>query len=823
MRVTGFTALTADGSAARGRPLAVLSDWTAADPGTPPDPFQAAQRLRTMLDGLPPTGPVLLALDDLPGIDPESVQAIGWVVRRADADRLLVVATTQPATTRPTATSPARPDPDPAAELLGSGARTRTIELTGLSEADAATLVHRVRPDADPPLVERLWRHTSGNPLHLRGLVTEYTASELARMDPLPAPIDLVRAVTDRLHDLAPDSVALVRAIAVLGPSWSPLTDATELAGPVDPEPALRVLDDAALVETRSSGSGTEIRVRHAVIGAAIVQQTPLAERRALHLAAAELVRSPIEALRHRVAGVDRYDDDLAGELVRQAARAHDAGDHRQAAAFLRWSSGVTRPRDERERRWLDGLFESVLARDLTAVDDQAGEVAWASDAARRALVLGATLMTRQRLAQAAETFAAPTGAELAATDPRTRYRLRVMLGWALVATGGPTARVAELLDAATEEPDPDPAMAGYLRFARGQLRMRTPGQWQRWGMLADSPTGPATPDGPPSVDSYSLAWRGTVFVLAGRLDEGIADLSEFTGRVRDGIADIGDGMFHAILGYGLWLHGSPDRARIPIGLAADSRRAIPRPFVQAVAPLRAIAGGGTDQARRQLIDALVDIRTASMPAALHVAGVVGVVIELLDGSAERQRTLLPGLRRALGNRLVELDGPVSPLWELHLGLSAAWCGEVDLAAAAADRLERGPVELAWRPAGVRWVRGQIALAGGDRDTARRELRRAADENLTGLPVHQEQLAAVVDALDAARAPARSADDPLAVLSDRERDVVALMTEGLSYAQIARELYLSRGTVAFHLSNAYAKTDTANRHELVALVRAGHR
>lgn len=57
------------------------------------------------------------------------------------------------------------------------------------------------------------------------------------------------------------------------------------------------------------------------------------------------------------------------------------------------------------------------------------------------------------------------------------------------------------------------------------------------------------------------------------------------------------------------------------------------------------------------------------------------------------------------------------------------------------------------------------------------------------------------------------------MLSDRERDVVTLLLEGLSYAQIARELYVTRSTVAFDLSNAYAKTGTASRHELVQLVQ----
>jgi DNA-binding CsgD family transcriptional regulator len=67
--------------------------------------------------------------------------------------------------------------------------------------------------------------------------------------------------------------------------------------------------------------------------------------------------------------------------------------------------------------------------------------------------------------------------------------------------------------------------------------------------------------------------------------------------------------------------------------------------------------------------------------------------------------------------------------------------------------------------------------------------------------------------------PGTAPPDPLAPLSDREREVTALLLEGLSYAQIAKELYVTRSTVAFHLSNAYAKTGTSTRHELVQLLR----
>jgi DNA-binding CsgD family transcriptional regulator len=368
-----------------------------------------------------------------------------------------------------------------------------------------------------------------------------------------------------------------------------------------------------------------------------------------------------------------------------------------------------------------------------------------------------------------------------------------------------------------------DPAVGGYLQLARGQLRSRMPGQWERWRLVADVPSDVTAV---PTSRSHELAWRGSVFALAGRFDDGIADLREFTGRVRDGAAEFGDGMFHAVLGYALWMRGDREQARIPICVAVESRLASAHPLVQAIAPLRRIGTGGLDQARRLLAEAFDGIRRAPFPPAIQVAGVVGTVIELVDGAPERRRALLPHLRRTLGDRAVDLSGAVSPLWRLHLGLAAAWAGETGLATTVAAQLDRAPSELAWRSAAVHWVRAQVHQANGDDNAARTELRRAVELGLTGLPLHADRLAADLARLDHTEPNGSSggspdgAADPLDLLSDRERDVVSLLTEGLSYAQIARELYVTRSTVAFHLSNAYAKTNTTSRHELVALVRA---
>jgi len=69
---------------------------------------------------------------------------------------------------------------------------------------------------------------------------------------------------------------------------------------------------------------------------------------------------------------------------------------------------------------------------------------------------------------------------------------------------------------------------------------------------------------------------------------------------------------------------------------------------------------------------------------------------------------------------------------------------------------------------------------------------------------------------------ARHRDDPLAVLSAREREVLALMAEGRSNAGIARRLWVTEGTVEKHVRSSLTKlglaeTDDDHRRVLAVL------
>jgi NarL family two-component system response regulator LiaR len=54
-------------------------------------------------------------------------------------------------------------------------------------------------------------------------------------------------------------------------------------------------------------------------------------------------------------------------------------------------------------------------------------------------------------------------------------------------------------------------------------------------------------------------------------------------------------------------------------------------------------------------------------------------------------------------------------------------------------------------------------------------------------------------------------------LTEREREVLALMAEGLTNAAIARKLVISDATARFHVSNVLTKLGVANRTEAVRL------
>ncbi|HSH01019.1 MAG TPA: response regulator transcription factor [Anaerolineae bacterium] len=57
------------------------------------------------------------------------------------------------------------------------------------------------------------------------------------------------------------------------------------------------------------------------------------------------------------------------------------------------------------------------------------------------------------------------------------------------------------------------------------------------------------------------------------------------------------------------------------------------------------------------------------------------------------------------------------------------------------------------------------------------------------------------------------AQKPTVQLSEREREVLALVAEGLTNAEVAERLHISDNTVKFHLQNIYQRLGVTNRTE----------
>jgi two-component system nitrate/nitrite response regulator NarL len=60
--------------------------------------------------------------------------------------------------------------------------------------------------------------------------------------------------------------------------------------------------------------------------------------------------------------------------------------------------------------------------------------------------------------------------------------------------------------------------------------------------------------------------------------------------------------------------------------------------------------------------------------------------------------------------------------------------------------------------------------------------------------------------------------DKIALLTEREREVVTLVSEGLGNKGIAERLFISPTTVRHHLTSIFRKIEVSNRFELIILL-----
>ncbi|MFI7109739.1 ATP-binding protein [Nonomuraea sp. NPDC050227] len=293
--------------------------------------------------------------------------------------------------------------------------------------------------------------------------------------------------------------------------------------------------------------------------------------------------------------------------------------------------------------------------------------------------------------------------------------------------------------------------------------------------------------------------------ILAGRWDEAAALLEESLQQDPPPLSRLA---LRVLAGYLALLRGdlaaAADAADAAAG-HAGSGDLFPR---HQLFCLLAVAQGDPERAdlllERALADPALNRIYSSDARPVLVAGALVQQVRLARG-APRERVAARRAELAAADAMLGVDGPFDRAWQAMLRAlvedadgDAGWDG-----VAAAWRDLGQPYELA-----LSLFHGaRAALTAGDRPggTARlREAARLADE-LGAAPLAREI------ALLGRPRPAQDG------LTERERDVLVLIADGLSNRQIAARLHISPSTAGVHVSHILAKLGAATRTEAAAI------
>lgn len=817
---------------AAGVPDAVAEQFGLVAPDRDPraDPLAVGSDLLGALGALPGDEPVLVVVDDVQWADPPSVRALLFVLRRLRHDRVVVLVGA-----RTPGDGPGEPEPDTRWErMLGPGRGVRRLRLGGLPPAELSELAAALgNPLGSIGAAERLWRHTGGHPLHARALIEELPREVLAgAADVLPAPRSLTAVVLARLARATPATEALVVAASVLGVSCT-LGQAAAVAGLDEPAAALDEAVRLGMLHERPGPAPRRIGFVHPLLRAAVHGDLAPARRRALHAAAAALLPGR-DGLAHRVAAAAGADPGLAAELEALACDRAAALPGPEAADLLRAAADLSLVPADRERRTLAAVQrlvddgEIARARALEPLveqcppgperDEMLGQLALLSgrfDRARGWLEArdgpsGHLALLRILEGDAAQALGIG-GAALAAAGPRPAERMPA--GFAVVVGLAATGRGAD-------------ADAVLDRAAAAAGGGRTP----------------------PDV----LVMRGVLAALGGDDASAAAVLDDAVRRARSGepIRSLAFALtFLAASQERLGEPGAPDGLELAVAVARDGGNLLPGTLARAYAAEALALRGRGDDARGHLAD-------TSGPrwwgGEVCVAVAAAALAEVDDDPDGVLRALEPALRppvRALteglgllaprvleagalialgrtadaGTALDALDGLVAGRPSSRYRIDAARL-RVALASATGrvvpDTPPPGPPADAAPLATARLETelGHHLMLTGER-RAGVDLVRAARERCARLgaaPFH-----ARCDALLHGAGLTPPAEDDALGLTPHEQAVVALVARGLTNREVARDLFVTQRTVAYHLSNVYAKLGVTSRRALRGLVTAG--
>lgn len=285
--------------------------------GRAPDRFLVSLGALGLLSDLAGERPLLCLVDDAQWIDQESLQALAFVARRAEADSFALIFSTRTA--------------------LDALAGIPRVVVEGLAEPDARDLLASVVPGRlDPAVRDRIVAETHGNPLALLELPHGLSPGQLAGGFELPNPEGLSSRIEEgflrraRAFPMATQQVLLLVAADPTG-DVSVLRRAAHALGISLDEDAGPAEEDGLI-----SVAG-QIRFRHPLVRSAIYRAASPGGRRKTHVALASAVDTDQDRDRrawHLAHGTVFPNDEVAAELERSADRANARGGPRRPPLF---------------------------------------------------------------------------------------------------------------------------------------------------------------------------------------------------------------------------------------------------------------------------------------------------------------------------------------------------------------------------------------------------------------------------------------------------------------------------------------------------------
>jgi DNA-binding CsgD family transcriptional regulator len=796
--------------------------------GRSPEPFLVCLSALTLFAHVAAERPLLVIVDDAQWLDQESAEALGFVARRLDVDRVAIMFSVR----------------EPSARRLPLEG-VPELELTGLPEREARQLLTAVTAsDVADHVSAQIAESVRGNPLALLELSAELSEAELAGRAALPDPLPLGDRIEARflsqVRQLPPETQSLLLLAACDRYRDASLFWRAAARLGLDPEASVPA------EERRLIAFKPEPAFRHPLIRSAVYHGAPLVERRRVHKALAAVIgprTDPDRRVWHLAAAAPAPNETIAAELEALAERSGARGGYVARVDFLERAAALTPDRARRAERQLaaavaalsaaqairaQGLLDEarphlegdllqaeglelhgrILAAQYRSLPEALAALIQAAHAfapldvarARNSLLLAldaALLMppaARTEVARAARDIPLPEGVEPTVVD-------LLVDGWAADASGdyGTAAvllrKALMLLRASNEVEHVQPAWFAAVSLADDEGLLALAARWVRI----------ARDRGQPAPLRLALTMLGTYQFYAGRFEESEASAEEVesvsvaTGNPRGSAGSSTTVWVLAKLGREAEARTAAAAARefaLATGMSADGVA------LDALVPLELGLrnyAAARDGARASLADD--NPFTALVTSAYLVEAAVRTgereiahdAFVRLSARAEASGSRVAMGLLARGQALLADDDQAE----------ASYLHSLELLQGT-----REP-ELAWsRLLYGEWLRGHKR----HRD-ARMQLRQAFDSfDRMGMRAFAERARHELEATG--ERVSRQGEASRDGLSFREAQIAALVADGARNAEVAAHLFISPSTVDYHLRKVFRKLGVTSRTQL---------